>query len=350
MDPLIIEQRLQDYYARHWPATQPPFHAVTIRQVENITTGWESELFTFVVEHGPAQARQSESHVLRLHNGSEASGKATHEFTSIQRLARAGYPVPQVYAAERDAAILGKPFLLMERIDGQPMGTLGRGRRLEQLAQSIPDFARLLVQLHTLDWQPFVTAEQRDTPRSADYFADQWLSRARQRCQASPAIDFMPVVDWVADRRAAMTCRQPAPTHQDFHPDNILIRPDGTPIVIDWTGFAITDARFDLAWTLLLADMHIGTPLRQQIQQQYEAISGQPVVALDCFLVAACFRRLIDLASSFAVGAEQSGMRAEAVLAMKSHQPAYVRAYELMTALTGIRLVALEGLLAQLAR
>ncbi len=345
MDLLTIEQRLQDYYARDWPATQPAFHAVVISQVENITTGWESELFTFVVEHGPGQARRQAAHVLRLHNGNEASGKARHEFTSIQGLARAGYPVPQVYVVETDATYLGKPFLIMERIAGQPMGTLMQGASPEQLSRVMTDFARLFVQLHTLDWHQFISAEQGTAPRDPYYFVDRWLTRARQRCQASPTIDFMPLVTWVADHRTGMACHQPAPTHQDFHPDNILIRSDGTPVVIDWTGFAITDARFDLAWTLLLADMHIGTPLRQQIHRCYEIASGQTVAALDCFLVTACFRRLIDMAVSLLTGPEQSGMRVEAVVAMKTHQPAYVRAYDLLVRLTGIRIVTLEELL-----
>jgi len=349
MDSLTIEQRLQDYYARHWPATQPALDAVAIHQVENITTGWESELFTFVVEYGPTAARQRADHVLRLHNGREASGKATHEFTSIQGLARAGYPVPQVYAVETNAAHLGKPFLLMAHIAGQPMGELLNAASPEPSQHVMTDFVRLFVQLHTLDWQQFVTVEQRTALRTPSYFIDRWLLRAQQRCLACASIDFSPILTWLAEHRSAMSCRQPAVTHQDFHPDNILVRPDGSPVVIDWTGFAITDARFDLAWTLLLADMHIGTPLRQQIHHRYATTCGQAVETLDCFLVTACFRRLIDMVSSVAVGAEQSGMRVAAVLAMKAQQPAYMRAYALLASLTGLRIATLEAFLAQIA-
>ena len=350
MDVTQIQQGLQRYYERNWAEMQLESQAVTISQVENMTTGWESELFAFMVETTARDQRQQAPRVARLHQGASAGRKAVYEFATLQRLAQVGYPVPQVYTVDDTGAFVGKPFLIIEKIQGRSMGGLLQAAPSPAAFQAVlTQFAQLFVQLHALDWRPFVTAAQAAQPRDDYYFIDQWLTRANERCQSLAAIDFSPLVTWLADHRTLMACRQPAPVHQDFHPDNILIRADGTPVVIDWTTFAITDARFDLAWTLVLADMHLSTAMREQIQQIYETVRGQPVEQLDCFLVTACFRRLMDFAISFTAGAEQTGMRAEAVIAMQANQPAFVRAYDLLVSLTKLRLPLLETLLTNLA-
>lgn len=349
MDVTQIQQGLQRYYERNWAEMQLESQVVTISQVENMTTGWESELFAFVLESArPAQKQTAQ--VARLHQGGDAGRKARYEFTTLQQLAQAGYPVPLVYGVDETGEFVGKPFLIMEKIQGLTLGALMQDAPSPAAFQVLlTQFVDLFVQLHGLDWQAFVTPTQAAQPRDDFYFIDQWLSHAKVRSQGFTAVDFSPVVRWLADRRSLLACRQPAPVHQDFHPENILIQPNGAPVVIDWTTFAITDARLDLAWTLVLVDMHLSTAMREQIRQLYEMRSGQPVVQLDCFLVAACFRRLMDLAVSITAGAERSGMRAEAVNAMKAHQPAFVRAYELLAALTNLRLLQLETLLATLA-
>lgn len=345
MDAMRIQQGLQGYYQRNWPALQ----TVEVDQIENITTGWECELFSFVVESGVLAARRREVRVLRLHKGVTASQTAQHEFTTIQRLGQVGYPAPQVFALEADPTLFGAPFLIMEKIEGEVMGAMMKRATPDQTRTMLFDFVRLLVQLHRLDWRHFVTAEAAALSYDPFSFIDQWLVNARRRCQRLPAIDFAPVVAWLERQRDGLACMQPAPIHRDFHPDNILVRPSGAPVVIDWTTFAVSDARFDLAWTLLLFDMHINTAVRQQVHQAYDAIHGQPVAQMECFLVTACFRRLMDFALSVTAGAEQAGMRAEAVTAMKAHHAAFVRAYDLLVSLTEIRLPQLETFLADLA-
>lgn len=350
MDVTQLQQGLQRYYERNWAEMQLESQAVTISQVENMTTGWESELFAFVVETTAHEQHRQATRVARLHQGSWAGRKAVYEFETMQRLAQVGYPVPQVYGVDDTGTFVGKPFLIMEKIQGRSMGGLLQAALLPAAFQTVlTQFVELFVQLHALDWRLFVTAVQAAQPRDPYYFIDQWLTRAGERCQHFAPIDFSPLVTWLAEHRTQMLCHQPAPVHQDFHPDNILVYPDGTAVVIDWTTFALTDARFDLAWTLLLADMHLSTAMREQIQQLYETVRGQPVEQIDCFLVTACFRRLMDFAVSFTTGAEQTGMRAEAVIAMKANQPAFVRAYDLLVSLTKLRLPQLETLLTDLA-
>ena len=100
----------------------PQWPAPRVGSVGRISDGWESELFTLDVEHGPAGERQATALVLRLYPGDGAEVKARHEFQGMRRLFEAGYPVPDVHHLAPAGSPLGQPFVLMDRIEGGPLG------------------------------------------------------------------------------------------------------------------------------------------------------------------------------------------------------------------------------------
>src|SRR5262245_11552224 len=106
---------LQAYCVRAFPAKQE----LQVTELSSITAGWESEMYAFDVEYGPAEDRRREALVLRVYPGDQAHAKAAHEFHSMRQLHQAGYPVPYVHLLERTNSPLGKPFIMMERIAGQ---------------------------------------------------------------------------------------------------------------------------------------------------------------------------------------------------------------------------------------
>jgi aminoglycoside phosphotransferase (APT) family kinase protein len=63
--------------------------------------------------------------------------------------------------------------------------------------------------------------------------------------------DLDPVIAWLNRRVAGLAPTRLAIVHWDFHPWNILVRPDGKAFVIDWTTSEVTNYRFDLGWSLL---------------------------------------------------------------------------------------------------
>jgi aminoglycoside phosphotransferase (APT) family kinase protein len=165
---------------------------------------------------------------------------------------------------------------------------------------------------------------------------------ARQAVGQAPQAGFMPILDWVAGQRSDLTCERPAPTHGDFHPNNVILRPDGEMVVIDWTNFNVDDYRFDLAWTLLLVYSYEGQEARDFILAEYERYSGKPVAEIAVFEVCACARRLYDVSMSLSRGAASMGMRPEAVEAMRAQMPVHRKVYELLVAHTGLRVEPLE--------
>jgi aminoglycoside phosphotransferase (APT) family kinase protein len=360
-----MQSSLQAYYARAFPAKQ----GLQVKDLSSITAGWESEMYAFDVEYGPAEDRQREALVLRLYPGDHAHAKAAHEFHSMRQLHQAGYPVPYVHMLERTNSPFGKPFVMMERIAGQVMGPLLSSARGEQQRELLRRFCTLFMQLHQLDWRPFVNDGARDAtqvhipdPRhlvaafvddgardatQGPYdFVDRSLRRARDALAQFSLLGFLPIVAWLEERREAVPCRQPALVHGDFHPNNILLRDDGSAVVIDWAGLQVSDARFDLAWTLLLMSTHGSVAWRDAILQEYERLIGAKVEQIEWFETFACLRRLRVVAVSLSEGAEKLGLRPDAVTMMQQQMGAIQQVYTLLLERTGIRIAEVERLFA----
>lgn len=339
-----IHQRLQQYYRDHLETK----HDVKISNLTNITSGWESDVYAFSLEHGQRSSRATEELVLRLYSGEGASGKSAHEFRSLKRLYEVGFPVPQVHVLETDPSPFGTPFIVMEKINGPTMWSKLESTDETTKAKLITQFCELFVRLHQLDWRPFVEETEQSKYQNPYAFVDEWYGTAQSHLGQYPDSGFGSVVDWLEKRRELLPCRTPSAAHNDFHPNNVLLRDGVSPIVIDWTGFSVSDARFDLAWTLVLADAYMGSESRDAILQEYERFSGEKADALDCFIAFACVRRLFDVAISLLHGAEKRGMRAEAVSAIKKNRAAHERVHQLLREITGLRVKEVDELLSSL--
>jgi len=245
--------------------------------------------------------------------------------------------------------------MLIERIEGEVMwGRLEHAPRAEA-APLLDLFGRLFVALHRLDWRPFVgrfspdaaqhwSASQPDSPYA---FVDTWLADARRTVGNSPGTGLEPVVDWLAARRDRVPCPAPAVVHRDFHPGNILLRPDGSAAVIDWTAIGVTDPRFDLAWTLLLVRMFAASGAREQYLATYERHAGAPIQEIEWFEIVACARRFHEVLATLAAGDHATGRRPGAQALMRQQLPALSPAYHFFQSATGLPLPRLAALLGE---
>jgi len=345
-----VQSCLQAYYARNFPATQ----GVRVNDVTSISAGWESEMYSFAVEYGPVGERQREELILRVYPGDDAYDKSAHEFQGMSQLYKAGYPVPQVLVLEREDSPLGQPFVIMEKIEGQMMWPLLFGSSGERQQELLTLFCDLFVQLHTLQWRPFVHAQDRPFVDNVSKYdtgdpyalVDRELGKWRLYLARFTQPGFLPILEWLEARRDQVPCLRPAPIHWDFHPGNVLLRDDDSAVVVDWTGLDISDARFDLAWTLLLVSTHESAEWRDLILQKYEQLAGVKVEQIAYFDVAACARRLLSVAISLSEGPEKLGMRPAAVAMMKQQMGAIKRVYDLLLERTGIGVPEIDKLIA----
>jgi len=257
--------------------------------------------------------------------------------------------VPQVLVLERENSPFGKPFVLMERIQGQVLWPLWFSSPEEKQQELLTLFCKLFVQLHTLEWRPFVHDVVRYDTGGPCTFLDRELDKASPYLARFPMPGFLPVMEWLEARRDLVPCLRPAPVHWDYHPGNILLRDDGSAVVVDWTQVDISDARFDLAWTLLLVSTHEDAAWRDRILQEYERLAETKVEQIPYFEVFACLKRLYSVAVSLSYGPEKLGMRPEAVTMMKQQMGATKRVYDVLLERAGIRVPEIEALLVSVA-
>ena len=339
-----ILPQLLAYYRQTFPQK-------TNLKIENLVPlnfGWESVIYAFDAITGSEENQQTQRLILRIYPGGNAFEKSAREFDGLKKLFRVGYPVPRVLTLERENSPFdGRPFILMERIEGEIMWSVLDRATPERAAELITQFCKLFVQLHALDWKDFVSADQQTIYQEPYYFIDGYLNWLRGTAEPFPVLNaLMPVIDWLKARRDEVPCPRPAPVHWDFHPGNVILKPDGSAVVIDWTQIQVSDPRFDLGWTLLLTGGYSGEKLREMILSEYQRISGAPIAQLAYFDVAACVKRIGSVMISLSSGADRMGMRPDAVAMMRRDFPALERMYALMVVRTGIRVPEVEELLA----
>jgi aminoglycoside phosphotransferase (APT) family kinase protein len=314
--------------------------AVTITTLTRISDGWESDVFAL-----DAPEWKPHSHILRLYFGADAGPKASHEYRSLDLLARAGYPVPQVDLVEPSTGAVGRSFLIMQRIAGTSLGK--RLREIDAAAQEreITRFCALFAKLHTLDWQHLSGAEYVPTVTIAQQLAF-WNSLGAQ----NPSHSLTRAIAWLQEASATVTPLPLGLVHWDFHHENILIDAADKAWVIDWTQFQATDTRFDFAWTLVLLASERDEEMAQAVRRGYLAQRGwdEEMVASEMrfFEAAASAKRLLSVLISMSSGADALGMRPGAEAIMSSRLPRFATVYKQWLAITATPLPEVESMLA----
>jgi aminoglycoside phosphotransferase (APT) family kinase protein len=335
-----LQSRLEAYLQR---GGDKAFH---VSNLTPISDGWETEVYAFTLTR---RRRKSSEMILRMYPGANAAETCKREFLAMRGIQLLNYPVPYVTDREKDSEWLGKPFIIMQKIDGRPLGDLMR-EDVPRQPELLSRFVQLAVELHHLNPALFL---QMETFSNLPADPSAWLPALLLRWRGIVAAHTWaaPIFDWLdahAPEVASGTTRL-SPLHGDFHPHNVLITPADQLYVIDWSGFSLGDYRYDLAWTLLLIASSGYPQLRDLILSEYARLAGQPVENIEYFDVLAALRRLYDLAASLGSGAESLGMRPETVAIMRQQQPAYQYVYTLLRDRTGIRVPYLEDLIANLS-
>ncbi len=324
----------------------PQRHDLQISKFEKINAGWECEIFSFHTAFTlEATGEKSEQDLILRVFPRDAAQKAEGELAALRVMMKANYPVPTVYASGAGETLDGRPFMVMEKIEGQTMWPMLHNiLRHRALIQT---FCRLFARLHAVDWRALVPDAEQYEPHSPTEMIDKLLESFMPVISALPLPGFSPVLDWLQAHKTEAGSLRASCTHWDFHPNNILVCKDRSAYVIDWTGAQITDYRFDLAWTLLLVMSYEGNTWRNEILRGYEREAGAKVEYLEFFDVVACVRRLYSTIASIRYGAEKLGMRPGAEQEMLKQKSAMRRVYDLMVNRAGIRVKEVEEVLAE---
>jgi aminoglycoside phosphotransferase (APT) family kinase protein len=338
VNPKIAATALLDYYRE----THSGWEGVSVTDLFDMTSGWETELYGFTLEYVESGVRRTQRLVARLHSGRSGARTVEREYAVMGGLGGLGYPVPEVYDMELTGDFMGKPFLILERVLGRSMMEDFLETPRDSLGPHIATASSLFADLHRVDSEkifpdaPFGTTQE---------YLKTKIHGAREEMEDRELGWFTPILDWLEEHRGRVSDEGVSVLHRDFHPGNIMVRPDGSHAVIDWSATGPGDFREDLLWTVLLASAFWDRYFGKALLKGYEAASRREIRDVGFWEVAGIFRRMTDVTVSITSGAEEKGMRAGAVEQMKDSLEHLHKVHGFLEERTGIRLPEFDELL-----
>ena len=157
-------------------------------------------------------------------------------------LSQEGYPVARVHLTCADSSVLGRSFLIMQRLPGKPMISVAATNMADTLGAAHAT-------LHNRDPEGVILALDEEGRMPSRGGLDPLAARMRARASEFPQLE--PIVAWLQRNRPPEPVR-PTVCHGDFHPLNILVRRGAVSGVLDWTSFAVGDRAADIACTTMI--------------------------------------------------------------------------------------------------
>jgi aminoglycoside phosphotransferase (APT) family kinase protein len=289
LEPLT-ESRMRDYLAVKLGAADLALH-----DVQRIAVGWSHETWLFDAVWTAEAGAKRRGFCLRRDPGNallrEMSDLGT-QFEVLRCLEGTAVPAPRPYFFEPDPAVLGAPFIVMEKAPGvcpSPWG--GEGRRFYEEAAGrgvLPDsFTDALVAVHTLDWRA-AGLEFLGVPGPGPDFALREVAKWRRLIGLSgvqPDPVLTDVICWLEAN--APSADRLTLVHGAYRTGNVLIDDDRVSAVLDWETQVIGDPMYDVAYVLSALNRE-GTELlsnlvdRDRFVTRYEEATGFAIDEAKC--------------------------------------------------------------------
>ncbi len=249
LSPEALAPRLSTFLQAHWD------RSVRLDSWRRYPAGFSWITIGFTAHPQPGSADEEVDLILRVGDprGLLAPYRAEPEFRVLSELQQvADLPVPRVHAFSDDAAIIGAPFLITGRVQGDtPMPWKGNAEQREpQENESLSrDFVDALAALHGVPWRLTPLGElwpDVDPRQVARSQTEHWSRHAGLGGQGGDSPQMHYAKRWLESRAPA--AERVTIVHGDFRVGNFLQHAGRITAVLDWELVHAGDPHEDLAW------------------------------------------------------------------------------------------------------
>ncbi|NOK62528.1 MAG: phosphotransferase family protein [Chloroflexi bacterium AL-W] len=259
-----------------------------IKALHPISGGASRETWALDIEVESGSQVGHHALIFRMDQASSMNPEAlerSEEFALLQVAYAAGVKAPQPRWLDAVGAALGRPFLLMDRVEGESIGPrVVRRPEFAQAREHLPQqMAEQLARIHAIDptipklgFLPRPPEEYSPARHAIDGVRQQLDQLGIQR----PALEFG--LRWLAQH--VPRHEEHVLIHGDFRIGNLIVGPEELRAVIDWEFAHVGDPHEDLAWPCV-RDWRFGNDtLRvggvgdvETYVTAYEALSGRTI-------------------------------------------------------------------------
>lgn len=254
---------------------------VRVEGLENVEFGHSAELLAFTVVTPRGGVESCRDAVLRMRPQPPALLEPydlDRQFRILSALGDTDVRVPPVLWHEPTGDVLGRPFFVMDRVDGDvyelDKPEVGDAR-VQRICRSMVE---QLAAVHCVDVGAVGLADLDDGATHLSRELEHWAAEMR-RVQSAP----LPALERLL---AELQCTLPAPcpritlVHGDAKPGNFAFVGDEVSAVFDWEMTTLGDPLTDLGWFELMwmqpvgITSHPGAPGIDELLEHHAAVSG----------------------------------------------------------------------------
>jgi aminoglycoside phosphotransferase (APT) family kinase protein len=221
------------------------YGCVFTREPTRIEGGFSSELFGFQLDRAPRGL--AGPLVLRLQSDDATAEREQLVHAGVAAL---GFATPAVVLTGDSSSAFGRPYTIMERLDGSPAVELSGLAALRAFRDAPALVADTMSELHALDASAVVARLFRVGIGDQELGVDAVLGEIDAAVDADPSREAL-------DRLRVTRPRvgRPVVVHGDLHALNLWRLPDGTVALLDWELATIGPAELDVARSALILSL-----------------------------------------------------------------------------------------------
>ena len=243
-----MKQKMEAYLKARFPQREE----LSVVEVERMPVGISYETYLFTTSWKESGSTVSESLVIRMEPeyGPVPPYDVRPQYEALKCVHGTGIPVPKVHWLEMDSSVLGRPFFVMDKIEGVDL-LRAYSAEPEHRDQLTKDYVSILAKLHQLDWQALGLSTL-CVPENDRQYAENEIARWEQVMednQYSPQPVMAELICWL--KRNIPRAERTTLCHGDYHSRNFLAHNGRIVGVLDWEMVGIGDPLTDLGWSCM---------------------------------------------------------------------------------------------------